>query len=263
MYVIQKSCAIIAITKHKQGRLGETLGGYFDEESSIGGWFRNHTKYEQRDDWLRYSNSTVEMSYDFSIRRKGARGLIRTGRIFRAVGKNFIKIFAKFKKKNTTREISPYEKWQGSPNKNNVIIMFKKDKNMPGTNLGDLRVDLKAPLDIMREYIQRNFREKLNKTCGDSFEFYIELKNGKDKLLDREKEPGTYTEDYAPFIMNHSTMVGAATIIIISNDNIKPTIIPEFVDDDMDDGSTVAGDGSTVPGDGKGTDERPGTAGTS
>lgn len=263
MYAFQKGCAIMAITKHKQGRLNDTIGGFFDEESSIGNWFRSHNKYEQRDNWLKYSYSTVEMSYDFSFRRKCGRSLIRTGRTIRSIANNVVRVIAKFKKENQSREMTPYEKWQGSANKSNVIVMYKKDKHLPGTTLGDLRVDLQAPLDIMREYIQRNYRDKLNQTCGDSFEFFIELKNGKSKLLDRTKEPGTYSEDFAPFIMNHSTMVGAATIIIVAQDNVKPKIIPEFIDEAFDDGSTVGGDGSTAPGDGKGTDERPGTAGTS
>ncbi len=109
--------------------------------------------------------------------------------------------------------------------------MIKPDKNLPASYLKpEIQIDLQAPMDVVREVVQRNFRETLNKTCGDSFLFYVSMPNGKDKILTRNKESGTYSKDYAPFMMNQKTLIGAPTFTLIPEPNTKPKLIPEFVE---------------------------------
>ena len=56
-YFVQKVCAISAIRIHKTGKLHEYISGLFDDESTVGAWFRNNAKfcYTRRDFWLRHS----------------------------------------------------------------------------------------------------------------------------------------------------------------------------------------------------------------
>lgn len=99
-YVLQKVCAILAITAHKTGKLNKYLGHFFDEESGIGGWFRDRAKtnYSTRDFWLKRSNTVVEMSFDFSLRRQVTRATIRTLRMVRALARAGVRAVEKFRK---------------------------------------------------------------------------------------------------------------------------------------------------------------------
>lgn len=97
--------------------------------------------------------------------------------------------------------------------------------------LGEINMDLKAPCDVMREYVQRAFRKRLNEVMGDSFLFLARDANGKQHILQRKEEPRTYSEQYAPFIMNAKTLVGSTTITLVREAGVRRRIIPEFLDD--------------------------------
>lgn len=99
-YVLQKVCAVLAITAHKTGKLNKYLGHFFDEESSIGSWFRGRARvnHDTRNYWLKRSNSVVEMSYDFSLRRQITRASIRTLRMIRALARAGVRAIEKFRK---------------------------------------------------------------------------------------------------------------------------------------------------------------------
>lgn len=191
------------------------------------------------------------MSFDFTARRHFTKGLIRTGngllgmaRMMRSLVKRRTKEAAQDKAEST-----PYARWNLSLEKSTVICMLEVDKQRPQL-LGEFQMDVNAPVDIMREYVQRAFRDKLNPICGDSFLFFAVLaSNGKETVLERRKEPSSYSHIWAPFIMDAKTMIGGATATIVREPNTKTKIIPAFVDlgkkdeEDGDDAlSTATGD---------------------
>ena len=101
---------------------------------------------------------------------------------------------------------------------------------------------LDAPCDICREYIQRNFREQLNQSVGDSFSIIYNDERGENKLS-RERESRTYSKKVIPFIVDPSSLLGTYTLTIVEEQGFRH--IPEFDDEFMqveknDDGASFA-----------------------
>ena len=108
--------------------------------------------------------------------------------------------------------------------------MLEVDKQR-AQNLGEFEMDTNAPCDVMREYVQRSFREKLNPIVGDSFLFFAVLaSNGKETVLERKKEVASYSHIWAPFIMDPKTMIGAATVTLVREPGARVKTIPPFVE---------------------------------
>lgn len=93
--------------------------------------------------------------------------------------------------------------------------------------LGGFLMDPKAPVDIMREYTRRYFFKQLNDSVGESFSFMM-IKKGKKEILTRKKELRVYSKDYLVFKMDHKTMEGALTAVIIPEKGKERVIIPNL-----------------------------------
>ena len=167
------------------------------------------------------------MSFDFTMRRKVYRASVRTFRMVRALGRAAWKGIMKMKKQREKTEVTEYDKWMGSTTKENVFVKLKLDPNGAPVRVGDIRFDLSAGVNMLREAIQRNLREELNKTVGDSFLFSIEV-NNKEKVLARAQEAGVYIRDWAPMQTDHKTQFAANTCILVKEPNTKPKMIPSF-----------------------------------
>ena len=135
---------------------------------------------------------------------------------------------------------TPYQRWNKSLNKYDMRVMYDVDGVSDPIILGTVLIDLDAPCDVLRECVERAFRDKLNETVGDSFQFAIQENN---KSLSRTLEKKTLTKTYAPFKMNNRTMEGAYTITLVKEKGKKKVFIPEFPPDAADDMLKLAVDG--------------------
>jgi hypothetical protein len=227
-YPVQKSAAISAITLHKYAGFLQWLMTNFDEDSDYYATLKRKTSrvQEHRDQWLQVSRTIVQMSFDFTIRRQVF------GILYKVLGASvsFVKLLRgvfKTISKGGNNE-TPFEYWQRSMTKLDVVCILDKG-NDHTTVLGEFKLDMKAPADVMREMIQRNFRLQLNPTIGDSFLFLkIDPDTSKESVLSRENEFKTYCSEYCFEKTDNKTMVTSMTILITPDPNRGRVIIPEF-----------------------------------
>jgi hypothetical protein len=169
-------------------------------------------------------------SFDFTARRKMWKTL-----------KHRVEAFVKFLRMMRSRAAAAagddnagldFETWDASQNKVPVDIYLEVD-NRPDEKLGEITMDLTAPVYIMRLYLYRNdyIRDRLNALQGVNFQFFVVKDNEEydednpegnvgvdssiDWLLERDKEKQTYTHDFAPFKMDNKTMEGGNRCSIV------------------------------------------------
>lgn len=76
-----------------------------------------------------------------------------------------------------TKKKEPYVLWEMSDDKKFVLILWRvlkeEEKEEMGQVIGQIHVDIDAPLSILREKIRRTLREPLNKKNGEGFIFVV------------------------------------------------------------------------------------------
>lgn len=226
-YPVQKAVAIAAITLHKYSGFLEWLQTNFDDESetfaSIGKKVQHNR--DKRDQWLVLSKTIVQMSYDFTLRRNVYSTLAKVYR----TGASIIKLLrglVKTASAGTTE--SPFEYWKRSMEKVDVVCIIDKGGDN-STVLGEFKLDLKAPVEIMREFIRREFRTQLNTTIGESFLFFkVDPDTSAEEILLKENEYKTYAKTFCFEKTDAKTMVTSMTVLIIPDPNRGRVLIPEF-----------------------------------
>lgn len=227
-YPIQKIIAISAITQHKYGKFLEKMVLNIDQDNP---------KYEElnmkiekvkkrKNKILNSSRTIVQMSYDFSLRRRTylilrsiTLGVISSFRLLRGIIKTY----------TSTEKESTLEFWMRSMSKVDIVCILDNGNNND-IELGEFKMDLNAPCDIMREYIRRSFREELNKTIGESFLFSkVDPITFNEEILPRDSEFKTYSKTYCIEKTNSKTMVTLMTILIIPDKERSRVIIPEVL----------------------------------
>ena len=98
--------------------------------------------------------------------------------------------------------------------------------------LGEFSMHLDAPCDICREFVKRNFREKLNQSVGDSFCIIYNDEMGEHKLP-RDREYRTYSKKVIPFIIDPKSLLGTHVLTIAEDDDSEIKPIPAYEDDDL------------------------------
>lgn len=227
-YPTQKSSQIVAITMCKISMLNRRIAGLFDPESetavALNARADRFDEYKVR--WMKLSRTPMDMSYDFTLRRQiggVVYGIMKVGM------KYAMKMGRLFAIRSGAIGLSEWEIWHDSNNKVDCECMYEQIGVDP-TLLGKFKMDLDAPANIMRSYVRVNFREILNETIGDAFEFYLPEEGG-DKQLARTAEPMTYSKDYAPFTLDKN-MDGKFIIRIIREKDYRSAIvIPEQTDE--------------------------------
>ena len=225
-YPAQKMIALTAITLHKYAALLTWLQANFEEDSDSYASFtkRIQRTREGRDKWLQLSRTIVQMQYDFTLRRQASNLLLR---LFGA-SIAFVKLIRGLMKTAGGTAESPFEYWQRSLEKVDVMCIIDKG-NDHTTVLGEFKLDLKAPAEIMREFIRRNFRVELNTTIGDSFLFFkVDPDTAVEEILLRENEFKTYSHSFCFEKTDAKTMVTTMCILIIPDPNRGRVVIPEF-----------------------------------
>ena len=216
-YVPQKGVAITAITLHKLAGLNLHLASMFDEESETGLWLKENARrlQEQRDGILRVSRSMVDMSYDFSLRRTLTKTLQRRLKglyaSLKSVGKMVQRVAA-----DEAANGASWEVWEQSKAKTEVEVYVEFNTLPPSSEkLGAISLDLKAPVVVMREYVQRAFIVRLNELQGDAFLFQKQRDDGTDFTLPRDEEIKTFAATFCPFKMDSRTMEGANKVVLV------------------------------------------------
>lgn len=96
------------------------------------------------------------------------------------------------------QKMSPYNRWELSIQKETIKCFLELDDGTDPKLLGQFDMDPDAPCIVMREYIERRFREPLNKTTGEDFNFFLPGAGG-GQILQRNQEGRAWSKDYAKF----------------------------------------------------------------
>ena len=239
-FVPQKTVAVSAITLNKLAELNVYLASMFDAESTTGLWLRENAKAleQQRDTVLRVSRSMVQLhTYDFSLRRRLAKTTTRSLKAGYELLQRLKRVFERAAGDPAAAALS-YEVWEQSKKKVEVEVFYETPAARKGADpeqekLGLLHMDLEAPVPVMREYVQRSCRHRLNELAGDSFQFLKQLDDGSDFILPREAEVRTFSKDFVPFKMDNKTMLAAFKLVLVPEpleEGSTGTFIQEFKD---------------------------------
>ena len=239
-FVPQKAVAISAITLNKLAELNTYLASMFDAESDTGLWLRQNAKAleHQRDTALRVSRSMVQLhTYDFSLRRRMAKNTTRSLKAGYELLQRLKRVFERAAGDPAAAALS-YEVWEQSKKKVEVEVYYERPPAHKGGDpqqeqLGVLHMDLEAPVPVMREYVQRTCRDRLNELAGDSFLFLKQLDDGSDFILPRDAEIRTFSKDFVPFKMDNKTMLAAFKLVLVPEpleEGGAGTFIQEFKD---------------------------------
>jgi hypothetical protein len=170
------------------------------------------------------------MSWDNSIRRIitfSTRTLFSGSRVAAAA-------LVKGAKMIRGKKETPYQKWQKSKNKVKVCLIYVTASSEE-QQLGTFFIDTQAPADVLRMYVQRRFRDKLNNelNIGDSFVFLTPLAKDKQEPLSRMKEPQTFAHKLCVYDVDVRTMEGANYLKIIKEKRALKRLISEFPAEEM------------------------------
>jgi hypothetical protein len=183
-------------------------------------------------DWARVSTcSGMEERVSESYINKKTKSMLKEGIKDMKVGiKYAIKMGKLFALRSGAITLSEWETWHESSNKVDCVCYFERAGKDDPLLLGNFKMDLDAPANIMRSYIRVNFREILNESIGDAFEFYLPGENGIQQLA-RTAEAMTYSKDYAPFTLDKNMDGKYIVSIIIEKDYRSAILIPEQTDE--------------------------------
>jgi hypothetical protein len=236
LYVIQKIIAMLAIFNHKLSLFFHYFLSWFDETTSTYAFCNSRitSSINNRNYFLSLSIYIIILSFDFTLRRKIGNQCYKIYLLFMMIAKNIYNIY-----KTLTSNLSetPYEYWQRSLEKENVRIIYELNGN-ESIILGDFKMDAKAPVEILREYINRRYRIKLNETIGESYLFMrVNLTTGKEEFCLRDDEFKIPTKEFALMKEDAKTFESILTATIVKDKERGKLLIKEFHDDFDDIGS--------------------------
>jgi hypothetical protein len=226
-YPLQKATAVLAVTHHKYGRLLQWLSANFEEDSDRFASLQRQAlrAHLTRDEWLQLSESIVQMSFDFTMRRQ----LWSTLMIFYAITASGVRRLRGITKSlGVASKETPFEYWKRSNDKTDISVVYDKGNDVTSI-LGPIKMDLKAPVEIMREYVMRAFRLQLNPTIGSSFLFFkLDKDTLKEVVLSRTQEFKTYSKDFCFEKTDNKTMLTVMTVLITADASRGRVTIPEY-----------------------------------
>ena len=227
-YPVQKAIAIAAITVNQMGWAKRKVATMFDDDSvTYANLLKDAAEYEAYSQQiLKYSVKPVDTNtWDFTLRRKLSKATLRTMNCVVKLCKMVSSVAVKY----TKLEVDPYLEWEDRKDKVDIACDIELEEDAP-IQIGEFKMCLDAPVDVMRIYVSRNFRDYLNETAnlGEGFLFYS---GAESLLLPRELEMTRYSKDFCPFIINNKTMDGINRVCIRTDpdSNTHRAIMP-FVD---------------------------------
>mmetsp|Transcript_9073 Transcript_9073/g.20463 ORF Transcript_9073/g.20463 Transcript_9073/m.20463 type:complete len:1632 (-) Transcript_9073:54-4949(-) len=226
-YVPQKDTAVMAVAHHKYGKLLQWLSTNFEEDSDRFVSLQRQVLRANlaRDEWLMQSVSIVQMSFDFTLRRQ-VWGMLSIFFGFTATGLRMLRGVTK--SLGAGSKETPFEYWKRSHDKTEISVVYDKGNDVT-TILGAIKMDLKAPAEIMREHVMRSFREQLNPTIGQSFTFFrINPDTFKEVVLARNFEYKSYSKDWCFEKTDNKTMLTIMTVLLTADGTRGRVVIPEY-----------------------------------
>jgi hypothetical protein len=177
------------------------------------------------------------MSYDFQLRKTAGKLGFMSFRVGQRVTKLLKRQFNKLKR--AAVDPDPYVEFEKSISKESITLLF----DVPGKDafseaeaeeIGSFKMDLTAPVSVMRIYVRRRFRKRLNELMGENFSFMVAVDGGKEDILAEPYEITRFSKEFAPYKIDTNTMEGRYEVIIIKTPKYKGefTPIPEFADEE-------------------------------
>lgn len=112
------------------------------------------------------------------------------------------------------------------------IVVYLESGLENRMRLGTFMMDLDAPCDVMRSYIERNFRDELNEECGHAFSMFVRDDKGFEQLLNKDEEELKWAKDFAPMAPDEkSDGAMLPTVTLVKNEGEDIDIINENFSD--------------------------------
>ncbi|CAE7640244.1 unnamed protein product, partial [Symbiodinium microadriaticum] len=170
----------------------------------------------------------INFDFEFAIKKT----IVMVFKAMYNVSKRFIlSQIENYKKRQENAKMSPYRRWEMSNDKVEIAVFLESGLE-DRTRLGTLFMDLDAPCDVLRVYIERNFRDELNEECGRAFRLFVRNDQGEEQLLQLEEEELKWSKDFALAATNAQTGVDMPTVTIVKNEGEEI----DLIDDDFSDG---------------------------
>ena len=188
--------------------------------------------------FMKYSRDMINLNNHGYTLRLISKALRFLGRLVIAGAKAFAQSIREMMKNVQT---DPFDIWDSSGDKDKITVHLE-DEFDDRIRLGEISIDIDAPLSVMRLYLQRYMREDLNEKCGDSFLFLADIE-GAESILHREEEEKTDTRIYVNRSEDESGKV-SLSIRIMRDRSAELVLIPEFQEvlDDRDLDKPIAKD---------------------
>jgi hypothetical protein len=140
------------------------------------------------------SAQSINFEYEFTIKKTLVKVLKACYNIPK---KAVLEALENHKKQQALAKLSPYRRWEMSTDK--VEIVAYLESGLEGrVRIGTFHMDLDAPCDVLRSYLERNFREELNEECGHAFSLFVRDSKGVEQLLTKDEEELKWSRDFAP-----------------------------------------------------------------
>jgi hypothetical protein len=151
-------------------------------------------------------------------------------------------LIANFNRYQKLARLSPFQRWELSECKEEIVVNLEYGME-ESDRLGVISMDLDAPCDIARQYIERKFRHQLNEHCGSSFSFYIRQQKeegGEEIMLPSEQEEVKWIRDFVVHMKEKGEQEQEGEekeylmVTIVVNAGEEKVHIEEIFDDEVD-----------------------------
>lgn len=151
-------------------------------------------------------------------------------KIIKSIGRasisGFQYIAEEYRKYKENVNLDPFEVWDTSGDKTEISCFIESDSGAREL-IGIFAMDLDAPCNVMRLYLRKQFRERLNEITGDSFLFFGIIENS-ETILDREVEEHTESRVYVELKIDDVTEHRVYSVFIMRDKSAEIMHIPEF-----------------------------------
>ena len=225
--IAQVSIASTVLFLNKFSRFLRAVANMMDEEGSLGSTLNAKAAIvlDIQNIVLKMSSTPINTNNHGYTIRMIEKAVKAVGRA--AVG-SMQYIQEEYRKYREHVDTDPFDLWDTSGDKDEIICCIEADSGVR-EEIGTFLMDLDAPCSIMRTYIQKNFREKLNDITGDSFLFWGVIDDS-ETILDRDAEEATESRVYVDLKIDPVSEHRTHTVLIMRDKAAEIVHIPEFAD---------------------------------
>lgn len=194
-YPVQLLVRGAVITLHSMAHVCTNTADMFDEEGRMAGRFRSMAASleRRRDGQLRSCSKPVHLKENTKKPPMSMYG--RLNQVASSIRTKVQELHAKRMQRKAVEALPAYYRWEQSTTKMNIECILELDDGTKAKSLGTFDMDPDANCVVMREYIERTFRVKLNESIGEDFCF-TKMPAGGDGMLLRVEEAKAWARDY-------------------------------------------------------------------